>query len=113
MQNMKLVRSISIIILSFITLLYSCEKDDPYIKVTEVSIDKGFLTMVESHTEQLNAVVSPSGATNKNVKWTSSNESVVTVDENGLLTAHTKGEAIITVTAEDGSKSATSNNTVR
>ena len=110
---MKLARSISIIIFSLLILFYSCEKDDPYIKVTEVSIDKGFLTMVESHTEQLNAVVSPSGSTNKNLKWTSSNESVVTVDENGLLTAHTKGEAVITVTTEDSNKTATSNITVR
>ena len=109
-MKLKILLPITIFIL---TLFYSCEGDDPYIRVTEISIDKGFVTMVESHEEQLNAVVSPSGATNKNVKWTSSNESVVTVNENGLLTAHAKGEVIITVTTEDGSKTATSNITVR
>ncbi len=110
---MKTALLISIISLSILTSFNSCEKNDRFINVAEVAIDKGFLSVVESNSVKLNAVVSPSGATNKKLKWTSSNESVVTVDENGVLTAHNKGQAIITVTTEDGSKTATSNITVR
>jgi hypothetical protein len=110
---MKLARLVSIIMFSILTLFYSCEKNDPFIKVTDVFIDKGFVTMVESNALKLNAVVSPSSATNKKLKWTSSNDSVVTVDVNGLLTAHKKGVAVVIVVTEDGSKTATSNINVR
>ncbi|MCI8760290.1 MAG: hypothetical protein HFJ34_04120 [Clostridia bacterium] len=41
--------------------------------------------------------------TNKNIKWTSSNSNVVTVDENGLLTAIKEGKATITALSEDDS----------
>ena len=43
--------------------------------------------------------------TDQSVKWTSSNESVVTVDENGLVKAIGKGTATITVKTEDGAHS--------
>lgn len=112
MQIMKEANFILIKIFSLFTIFYSCDGEDPYVNVIDVSIDKRFVTMVESNVEQLNAVVLPSGATNKNLKWTSNNQSVVTVDGDGLLTAHSKGEAIITVTTEDGNKSAISNITV-
>ena len=42
-------------------------------------------------------------AFNREVTFTSSDESVATVDENGLVTGVTQGEAVITVTTEDGS----------
>ena len=40
--------------------------------------------------------------TNKSVTWTSSNEEVATVDENGMITAVKVGEATITATTTDG-----------
>ncbi len=104
---------ISFIILSVLSLFFSCEEKDLFINVTEVSIDKNFITMVEGNVEKLNAVVTPSDATNKIINWTSSNESVITVDENGLLTAIKKGSAIVTATTEDGNKKAMSNITVK
>ena len=39
-----------------------------------------------------------------NVKWTSSNKAVATVDKNGLVTALKAGEAVITATTKDGNK---------
>ena len=50
----------------------------------------------------LGASVYPAAA-NQAVKWKSSNTSVVTVDSNGVVTAHKKGTATITATAADGS----------
>ena len=56
----------------------------------------------------LNAEVLPDNASNKDVSWTTSNANVVTVD-NGVITAKAVGEATITVTTADGSKTATCN----
>ena len=48
--------------------------------------------------------ITPADATNKGLKWTSSNNSVATVDENGKVTAKSKGQVTITATAKDGSE---------
>ena len=50
---------------------------------------------------QLEALVLPVTASNKNVTWMSSNESVATVSEDGLVTAQGIGDAVITAAAED------------
>ena len=57
-------------------------------------------------TDTLIANVAPSTATNKTVVWTSSNDSVVSVDNTGKITALREGTATITVTTADGSKTA-------
>lgn len=60
----------------------------------------------------LYATVSPANATNKTVTWKSSNPSVATVDQNGKVTAVSNGTANITVTTQDGNKTATCKVTV-
>ncbi len=70
-----------------------------------VALDKTSLELYTKATAALNAVVSPADATNKNVTWKSSNEKVATV-KNGIVTAVSRGDAIITVTTEDGKHSA-------
>ncbi|WP_242837277.1 Ig-like domain-containing protein [Alkaliphilus transvaalensis] len=64
-------------------------------------------TLVVTDTLQLNAVVAPADATNKDVTWSSDNDTVATVDANGLVTAEAEGVAVITVTTNDGSFTAT------
>lgn len=59
--------------------------------------------LMKSETIQLSAIVSPENATNKSVKWSSSNVNVATVDNNGLVTAVSSGLCDITATAMDGS----------
>ena len=66
----------------------------------------------KGETVQLIATVTPDNAVNKKLTWTTSDSSVVTVDENGLVTAVANGTAIITVTTEDGEMTATSTITV-
>ena len=82
------------------------------IPVTSVSLNKTELTIEKGKSETLTATVSPSDATDKTVSWKSSNTSVVTVDQNGRVTAVNAGSAVITVTTKDGSKTATCNVTV-
>ena len=77
------------------------------VPVTNVLLDKTSLGLTEDETAQLNATVKPDNATNKAVTWSSDNISVATVDANGLVTAVAEGSATITVTTEDGSKTAT------
>ena len=77
------------------------------VSVTGVTLDKDSLTLTEGNTAQLTATVKPDNATNKNVTWESSNTSVATVDATGEVTAIGAGTATITVTTEDGNKTAT------
>ena len=81
------------------------------VPVTDVSLDKDTLSLYTGDTASLTATVQPSDATNQNVTWESSNTEVATVD-NGKVTAVGAGEATITVTTEDGCKTATCQVTV-
>ena len=74
------------------------------IHVTSVTLNKDKLELAEGETAQLTATVLPENATNKNVTWSSSDESVATVDQIGNVTAKTPGIAIITVTTDDHRK---------
>ena len=63
-------------------------------------------------TLQLTAAIYPDSATNKTVTWKSSDKTVATVDESGLVTAVGNGTADITATTEDGNFKATCQVTV-
>ena len=76
------------------------------VPVTSVSLDKTSLGLTEGDTETLTATVEPSDATNKNVTWSTSDASIATVTD-GVVTAVAPGTATITVTTEDGNKTAT------
>ena len=73
------------------------------ILVNRISLNMTSYSMNVGNTVTLSADVYPTNATNKAVKWSSSNTSVATVDTNGKVTAKTAGTAIITATATDGS----------
>ena len=60
--------------------------------------------MKKGATLTLKAVVSPSDADIKDVKWTSSNKKVATVDKHGKVKALKNGVTTITATAKDGSR---------
>lgn len=69
-----------------------------------VVLNKTFVTLNPGKTEQLKITYLPDYATASigTVKWTSSNEAVVTVDAAGKLTAKAAGKAIITAVTSDG-----------
>ena len=76
--------------------------------VTKVSLDHSTLSVKLSGSDvTLNATISPDNATVKDVKWTSSNIKVATVDANGVVHPVTSGSAIITAaSSQDSAKTA-------
>ena len=77
------------------------------IPVTGVTLDKSTLSLEEGATGNLVATISPENASYKAVRFTSSDEAIATVDDNGLVTAVAAGTADITVESiENGSKTA-------
>ena len=71
------------------------------------------LTLTEGEAETLTATVKPDNADNKKVAWSSDKTEVATVGGDGRVTAVKAGEAVVTVTTEDGGKTATCKVTVK
>ena len=72
--------------------------------VESITLNKTKTTVIIGKTSTLTATVKPDDATNKTIKWTSSNEEVATVSETGEITGKTEGTATITAVATDGSE---------
>ena len=83
------------------------------VNVTEVTLDRAELTLTEGETETLTATVKPDNADNRKVAWSSDKTDVATVDGAGKVTAVKAGEAVVTVTTEDGGKTASCKVTVK
>ena len=82
------------------------------IPVTGVSLDESSITLDVGGNQTLTATVTPEDATNKKVRWSSDNEDVATVSEDGVVTAVAGGTAVITATTHDGLFTATCTVTV-
>ena len=67
--------------------------------VTSISLNRTSLTLEAASSFQLVATANPSTAQNREVTWSSSDTSIASVNENGLVTAHKKGTATITAKA--------------
>lgn len=81
--------------------------------VESISLNHDAKTFTKAgETLQLTATIYPDSATNKTVTWKSSDKTVATVDESGLVTAVGNGTADITATTEDGNFKATCQVTV-
>ena len=77
------------------------------IAVTGVTVSPATATLSVGATQQLTPTVAPANATNKTVSYSSNNTGVATVNGSGLVTAIASGTATITVTTQDGAKTAT------
>ena len=82
------------------------------VSVTGVSLNESSITLDVGGSKTLAATVTPDNATNKKVRWTSDNETVATVSEDGVVTAVAGGTAVITATTHDGLFTATCTVTV-
>ena len=75
----------------------------PTVLASSIALNQTAAELNEGETLQLAATVLPENATDKSVTWTSSDEAVATVNNNGLVTAVAPGTATITATTNDGS----------
>ena len=72
------------------------------VNVVSVEIDNDKVEMKAGETYQVGYSITPENATNNSVTWSSSMNSIATVDANGLVTAVSDGTTIISVETEDG-----------
>ena len=69
--------------------------------ISSITLDKEVIWLLNAwDTEQLTATVLPADAWNKKLIWTSSDTSIATVDQTGLVTCVTPGNCTITCTAK-------------
>lgn len=71
-----------------------------YIKVTGIKLNKSSSSLLVGETETLKTTITPADASNKNVTWSSSDETVATVSSTGKITAKSIGTAIITASVD-------------
>lgn len=72
------------------------------VPVTNVEFEQDYYEMFTGETLTIVATVTPDNAADKTLTWTSDNESIAKVDQNGVVTALRKGEALITATSVNG-----------
>ena len=82
------------------------------VQVTGVSISPKAASVDLGRTIQLTASITPSNATNKNLSWSVSDETIISVDDRGTVTGLSLGTATVIVTTEDGGFSASAEITV-
>lgn len=77
------------------------------VKVASISLNESQKELKFGESFSLNATILPENATDTRIKWSSSNTAVATVDQNGYVRAVAAGRATITVTSNEGNKTAT------
>lgn len=77
------------------------------VKAESITLDKTSMDLLEGSSDKITSTVLPDDATNKKVIWSSSDESIAKVDENGNVTAIKEGQATITAKVENTDLTAT------
>ncbi len=78
------------------------------IKVTNITLSDSKRKINIGEEYALIARITPSDATNKKVTWTSSDNSIISVNEKGVVTPHKVGTATVTATTNNGKKASCS-----
>lgn len=78
-----------------VVLAGSCDKTEKTVPVTEVTLNVNEITLTPGESQTLVATISPDDADYDVVVWTSTNEDVATVTEDGTVTGVAKGEATV------------------
>ena len=82
--------------------------EEPLIPVTGVVINESSdnIVLVKGESKTFTATVNPSDATDKTITWSVSDDTILSVDQNGKVTALAGGSAKVVVTTKDGGKKA-------
>jgi predicted nucleic acid-binding Zn ribbon protein len=95
----------AIIVVLVIALVVVLTRKTP---VTAINFDETSTTMAIGTSTTMNYSIAPEDAAGANLTWTSSDESVATVDKNGMITAVEAGNCTITATAKSNASAAIS-----
>ena len=107
-DNANTVLRTSILTMPAVTLAASGEgtpdedNTESGVKVLEIGLDKSSLTLAPNTSYSIATVVVPSTADDKTLTWSSNAPTIATVDQAGVVTAISDGEAIITAVAVGG-----------
>lgn len=86
---------------------WSCSDDEDPIAVTDLTLDSDAITVYAGETAALTATIAPTKADEQGVTWSTSNNTVATVDNEGAVTGIANGTANITAVSVDGGNIAT------
>ena len=79
---------------------------DDSIHPESITLNKSAMSLYIGDSEQLTTSFFPESSTDKTILWSSSNESIVSVNSDGVLTANALGSAVVTAKTRDGGKQA-------
>lgn len=88
--------------ISTVTTQYNVTVVKGVVPVSSISLDLSSVKLTIGKSAQLNTTISPSDATNQNVTWSSENNDIVSVTNDGVITANQLGSTTVSVTTEDG-----------
>ena len=71
-----------------------------------MTLDTNAITLAVGESRKLTATVQPENASNKAVRWSTCSTDYITVTQNGLVIAKKEGICVVTVTTQDGGKTA-------
>lgn len=95
------------------SLTFTWDGNTEYVAPTGVSLNKSSILLAANGTETLVPTVAPADATYKDVTWSSNDETIATVDNNGVVTGVNAGTTTITVETQDGHLTASCTVTVK
>lgn len=78
------------------------DDNSSYVSVSNIELSTNVIEMNKGQNENLTAIISPVNAANKSITWSTDNSSVISVDNNGRISALNKGIAIVTAKTADG-----------
>jgi len=95
---MKRIFAFVFAVLTF-SILLSCTQQEQEVSVSSVTLSQPTAEMIIGETLTLKATISPTNATDKQITWASSKQSVASIDQSGKVEALTEGVSIITAVA--------------
>ena len=105
-NNKKMIKSFNIVLILLTILCVACNnnttKPDPVIQVSGIVLSHTQLDLELFEQIQLTATVLPPNATNQNIEWFFSDQNIVTMDLNGVITTLNYGLTIVSAKTDDG-----------
>lgn len=110
-KELKMKRMTSLVMcITMLFMLLSCSADDGLvdqeIAVEAVEMNTTLETLPVGESAQIQIAINPEEATDPTVFWSSSKEDIATVDQAGVITAHSEGQVrILAVSVDNPRKS--------